>query len=344
MTDTAIRTGADGDVAFIEEVCDQVDGLQRACLSGRLPATPKVQDALRQTLAQLVAIPLPLSDVELTLRRDRAALLLADMMARVSSQVTGAVPVVTADMAPPVEVARVHDPLSPWPIPAAALPLAAPEWDDAQPETGSQGIDAIATAKRHVPFEEAPAGELDGLEDFFSAPVATEPPRRRGRRAMATLLVLALAGGAGAAGWYEWQHHRAATTAASAANAGASAPVPAGGWTVVGDVNLTDTAFAGSAEGRQCSGENTAAYRDTVPGATVTVEDQTGAVVGSGQLEPGTITALTSAAGTCQFEFSVSSLPDRPAYQFQVGHRPFVDFTKGRLVAVAWNPQLTFGS
>ena len=311
MTDTATRTGADEDVAFIEAVCDQVDGLQQACLTGRLPATPKVQDALRQTLAQLVAIPLPLSQVDLTLRRDRAALLLADMMARVSSQVTGAVPVVTPDMAPPVEVARVDDPLSPWPIPAAAT-------------------------KRVVPIDGPTADEV---EDFFAAPVATEPPRRRGRRLVAAVLALVVAGGAGAAGWYEWQHHRAAATAAAAAG-----PVPAGGWTVVGDVNVTDRAFAGAAAGRQCSGENTAAFRDAVPGATVTVEDQSGAVVGSGQLEPGTITAASAISGTCQFEFSVSSLPDRVAYQFQVGHRPFVGFTKAQLQAAAWNPQLTLGS
>ena len=340
MTDIALR--ADDDIAFIEAVCDQVTGLQQACLSGRLPATPKVQEALRQTLAQLVGIALPLSEVDLTLRRDRAALLLADMMARVSSQVTGAVPVVRADMAPPVEIERVTDPGSSWALPAAAVTTPAGAAAPATP---------TAPAEPDLPFEppaaSSPTAALDAAEaleanGFFGPPVATEPPRGRGRKLVSTFMVLVLAGGAAAAGWYEWQHHKGATAAAASA-ATADRP-PAGGWTVVGDVNVTDPSFASSAAGRQCSGENTVAFRDAVPGAEVTVTDQTGAVIGSGQLEPGAIVAVTTSTATCQFEFSVSSLPDRSAYVFHLGHRPPVLFTKAQLEAAAWNPQLRLGS
>jgi len=75
-----------------------------------------------------------------------------------------------------------------------------------------------------------------------------------------------------------------------------------------------------------CAG--TGGYSDIVGGATVTVYDQAGTIVGAdiltaGQIDYNHASKSSSGAilGYCTFKMSVVRLPERPFYQVEVAHR-----------------------
>jgi hypothetical protein len=90
-----------------------------------------------------------------------------------------------------------------------------------------------------------------------------------------------------------------------------------------------------------------AGYPDIVPGTAVRVrDDRTEAVVGTGELQGGTLRdgPLRGNDDDCVFTFSLT-VPDRDAYRIEVGRQPGqARFTRSDLEKSSWKADLTIGA
>ena len=89
-----------------------------------------------------------------------------------------------------------------------------------------------------------------------------------------------------------------------------------------------------------------AGYPDILPGTAVRVRDATKAVVGTAQLQGGTLRdgPLRGNDDDCVFSFSLT-VPERDAYRIEVGKRPGqVLFTRSDLEKSSWKADLTIGA
>lgn len=109
----------------------------------------------------------------------------------------------------------------------------------------------------------------------------------------------------------------------------------ASGHTLTGGLTLNDSDTAANG----CTG--TGGYSDITSGASVTVENQSGTVIGTGTIGPGT---SGTELGSCVYTFSVPGLPDESFYQVEVSHRGFVSYSKADIVADRWIIEVTLGS
>jgi len=96
--------------------------------------------------------------------------------------------------------------------------------------------------------------------------------------------------------------------------------------------------------GAPCKGAD-AGYPDVRPGTTVTVEDGTGAMLGTVALEGGTLRKglLRERDDDCVFSFSLT-VPERDSYRIEVGRRGVVAFTRSDLDRSNWKADLTIGA
>lgn len=77
-----------------------------------------------------------------------------------------------------------------------------------------------------------------------------------------------------------------------------------------------------------------------VPGATVTVTDANGKIVGAGRVP---MEGLTEGVYRCGYTFAVSSLPAAEFYTVKINHRTGPTWTRSQLDASAWRQSITLG-
>lgn len=96
---------------------------------------------------------------------------------------------------------------------------------------------------------------------------------------------------------------------------------------VLGQIRLTGGFVVDSENDRTCRGVS--GYSDIGQGAPVVIHDETGKVVGVGQLAPGT--ASDAAGSACVFGFDVQDVPDGKFFGIEVSHRGTVTFTRQQI-------------
>lgn len=122
-----------------------------------------------------------------------------------------------------------------------------------------------------------------------------------------------------------------AAPVAAASSASGAASSSSAGFTLAGKLTLkwSTGAFIRD-ENRMCAGSG--GYSDIAGGAAVTIADQTGTVIATGQLDDGH--ADVSDAGNpidCTFSFSVLHVPDgKTFYGVTVSHRGAIQFSADR--------------
>lgn len=87
--------------------------------------------------------------------------------------------------------------------------------------------------------------------------------------------------------------------------------------------------------------EGIGGYSDISPGATVTVENQSGTIIATGTLGAGTV---TQPSVSCRFSFVVANIPAASFYQVSVAHRGGVTYSAEQMAASTWFLSLTLGS
>lgn len=150
---------------------------------------------------------------------------------------------------------------------------------------------------------------VPGTNPTESAPNPHRPVRRhRSWPYVAAVVVV----GAAIGGVFAWPHMRGNDPAAPAAAAGANV------FTVNGDLTLGPGQFV-PIDGTSCAG--TPAYKDLTVGATVTITDGVGGVLGTGKIIDMTLDGLGN-AGTCDLKFAVPGIPTgKGTYGIEVAHR-----------------------
>ena len=94
--------------------------------------------------------------------------------------------------------------------------------------------------------------------------------------------------------------------------------------------------------GLPCDGTlDTGGYNDLAAGATVTVKNGSGNVIGTGSLKEGTAGGDGS---TCSMPFTVTDVPQVPFYQVEVANRGNVTFSLNQMRNSKWVVSLTIGS
>ncbi len=108
--------------------------------------------------------------------------------------------------------------------------------------------------------------------------------------------------------------------------------------TVTGDLSLSDTDFSGYSSGSSCSGSY--GYDDIDAGAEVRIKDESGTLVATGTLEPGTFDGLY-----CVFPFTVEDVPTAKYYEISAGNdsRGGVHFTPKEMKSRHWAAHLSLG-
>jgi hypothetical protein len=88
-----------------------------------------------------------------------------------------------------------------------------------------------------------------------------------------------------------------------------------------------------------------AGYADIRAGTTVTVRDQSAAVLGTAELQGGTLrkSPLRGKDDDCVFSFSLT-VPERDAYRIEVTGRGSVPFSRSDLEKSNWKADLTIGA
>jgi hypothetical protein len=97
--------------------------------------------------------------------------------------------------------------------------------------------------------------------------------------------------------------------------------------------------------GSPCKGAD-AGYPGIQPGTTVTVRDETAAVLATATLQGGTLRKglLRGRDDDCVFSFSLT-VPERDAYSIEVGRQPGeAQFTRADLEKSSWKADLTIGA
>lgn len=110
--------------------------------------------------------------------------------------------------------------------------------------------------------------------------------------------------------------------------------------TIKGDMTLNDyDSFRRESAGASCSGSG--GYGDIDEGATVSVKDQSGTLIGSGRLGPGKIEG--SVLKTCIFPFEVQGVKDARFFQVEVSRRGTLSFSKADLEEKDWTVHASLG-
>ena len=93
----------------------------------------------------------------------------------------------------------------------------------------------------------------------------------------------------------------------------------------------------------ETSCQGTGGYDDIRDGLEVAVTDAAGTVIGLGRLssKPGEDTF--AGRRTCEYEFTVSGLPDASFYGVEVGHRGVVRFSAADLAQKGWAVEVELG-
>jgi hypothetical protein len=91
---------------------------------------------------------------------------------------------------------------------------------------------------------------------------------------------------------------------------------------------------------RPCIGKE--GYDDIQGGAQVVVTDQTGSIIATGSLAPGT-PVEAGAAYLCQFAFTVSVPNDRDFYSIEVSHRGKLTYSLAEMESVGWSVEFELG-
>jgi hypothetical protein len=86
----------------------------------------------------------------------------------------------------------------------------------------------------------------------------------------------------------------------------------------------------GYPEGHNCAG--TAGYDDIKAGLQVTVKNEAGTVIGTGEFGSGTITI----DGPCEFHFAVPNVPKAAFYQIEAGHRGMIRYSYAQMQDNNW--------
>jgi hypothetical protein len=159
---------------------------------------------------------------------------------------------------------------------------------------------------------------VPGTNPPESAQNSHRPARRR--RAWPWVAVIVVLGAA-LAGVFVW-HAQGDDPATPAAAAGAKV------FTVNGTLALGPGQFV-PVDGTSCAG--TPAYQDLTVGATVTITDGVGGVLGAGKIDAITLDGLGS-AGTCDLKFAVPGIPTgKGTYGIQVAHRPVTKYDESKV-------------
>lgn len=82
-------------------------------------------------------------------------------------------------------------------------------------------------------------------------------------------------------------------------------------------------------------------YADIQDGASLTVRDETGTVIGTGQLRNGRVGS--GAGNRCLFDFTVSDLPDADFYSIGIANRDGTVFSRSELEADHWSIRVQLG-
>lgn len=86
----------------------------------------------------------------------------------------------------------------------------------------------------------------------------------------------------------------------------------------------------------------TGGYGDIASGTSVTVRDQAGTIIATGQLYSGTYNSKPLAKA-CTFAFLVPAIPDAPFYTVEVSHRGPLTYSRADLESREWKVDLTLG-
>lgn len=107
-----------------------------------------------------------------------------------------------------------------------------------------------------------------------------------------------------------------------------------GGATLTGTLTLTSDDLAGSDD--NCSG--TGGFGDIQQGMDVVIRDETGAIIGTSRVGPG-----TRSGRHCEFGFEVVELPIAEFYTVEVGDRGDLTYSPEELSEMDWHIDLTLG-
>jgi hypothetical protein len=111
--------------------------------------------------------------------------------------------------------------------------------------------------------------------------------------------------------------------------------------TLTGKIRLTDSAI-NHASAQSCSGSG--GYSDMSAGTAVVVKDGAGKVIGTSQLDAGSVpTAEQYSTVKCDFTFQVAGLSKAAFYSVEVSHRGAQTFSAADLEAQGWAVSLTLG-
>ena len=111
-------------------------------------------------------------------------------------------------------------------------------------------------------------------------------------------------------------------------------------YTIKGNMTLFDLDdFRGYKAGDSCSGSG--GYRDIREGATVTVKDEAGTLVGSGSLGPGRIS--DESLRLCVFPIEVKGVKDANFFQVEVSHRGGLSYSKADMERNDWTIHSSLG-
>lgn len=106
--------------------------------------------------------------------------------------------------------------------------------------------------------------------------------------------------------------------------------------TISGTMTLFDASgYTNTADG--CAGK--VGYQDITTGATVTVSDESGKILGTSQLGKG-----DDNRPYCVFTFRVDGVSSANTYQVEVSHRGKVPYSTSDLAAKGWKVDLRLGS
>ena len=112
--------------------------------------------------------------------------------------------------------------------------------------------------------------------------------------------------------------------------------------TITGEMALRDSDRFDYDVGDSCSGSG--GYSDIAQGAPVTVKNQSGTVIGSGSLGPGTIEGDTTAVRACVFPFQVDDVSDAEFFQVEISRRGVLSYSKADMEANGWTLHFSLGN
>jgi hypothetical protein len=100
--------------------------------------------------------------------------------------------------------------------------------------------------------------------------------------------------------------------------------------------DLSDPTATASQDGHRCAG--TDGYDDIESGLQVTVTNESGTVIGTGDFGDGNITS-----GTCVFQFTIDDVPKAGFYQVEAGRRGTLRYSYADMQSKSWHVDLTLG-